>query len=92
MFTTNLKKVCEKPSYRRYWLAYSSSAIGFELVSFALMVVLFDLTRKAVSMGAFMGINMFCLVVFGPAAGIYIDRWDRKKIFIVCNILLALLI
>jgi len=92
MFTTNLKKVFEKPSYRRYWLAYSLSALGFELLSFALMVVLFDMTRKAVSMGAFMGIYMFSLVVFGPPAGIYIDRWNRKKIFIVCNVLLALLI
>jgi MFS family permease len=92
MFTTHLVKVFEKPSYRRYWLAYSLSALGFELVSFALMVVLFDITRKAVSMGAFMAIYMFSLVVFGPPAGICIDRWNRKKIFIVCNILLALLI
>jgi DHA3 family macrolide efflux protein-like MFS transporter len=92
MYTTHLAKVFEKPSYRRYWLAYSLSALGFELVSFALMVVLFDITRKAVSMGAFMAIYMFCLVVFGPPAGIYIDRWNRKKIFIVCNLLLALLI
>ena len=92
MFTAHLVKVFEKSSYRRYWLAYSLSALGFELVSFALMVVLFDITRKAVTMGAFMAIYMFCLVVFGPPAGIYIDRWNRKKIFIVCNILLALLV
>ena len=92
MFTTNLAKVFENPPYRRYWLAYSLSALGFELVSFALMVVLFDITRKAVTMGAFMAIYMFCLVVFGPPAGIYVDRWNRKKIFIVCNILLALFI
>jgi DHA3 family macrolide efflux protein-like MFS transporter len=92
MFTTHLAKVFEKPSYWRYWLAYSLSALGFELVSFALMVVLFDITRKAVTMGAFMAIYMFCLVVFGPPAGVYLDRWNRKKIFIVCNILLALLV
>lgn len=92
MFTTYLAKIFEKPSYRRYWLAYSLSVLGFELLSFVLMVVLFDITRKAVSMGAFMAIYMFCLVVFGPPAGIYIDRWNRKKIFIVCNLLLALLI
>jgi len=92
MFTTHLAKVFEKPSYRRYWLAYSLSALGFELVTFALMVVLFDITRKAVTMGAFMAIYMFCLVVFGPPAGVYLDRWNRKKIFIVCNILLALLV
>jgi MFS family permease len=92
MFTTQLARVFEKPSYRRYWVAYSLSALGFELVSFALMVVLFDITKKAVTMGAFMAIYMFCLVVFGPPAGIYIDRWNRKKIFIVCNMLLALLV
>jgi DHA3 family macrolide efflux protein-like MFS transporter len=92
MFTTYLAKVFENPSYRRYWLAYSLSALGFELVSFALMVVLFDITRKALNMGVFMAIYMFCLVVFGPPAGIFIDRWNRKKIFIVCNLLLALVV
>jgi MFS family permease len=92
MFTLHLAKAFERPAYRRYWLAYSLSALGFELVSFALMVILFDITRKAVTMGAFMGVYMFCLVVFGPPAGIYLDRWNRKKIFIVCNLLLALLI
>jgi MFS family permease len=92
MFTAHLAKAFEKPSYRRYWLAYSLSALGFELVTFALMVILFDITGTAVSMGVFTAIYMFCLVVFGPPAGIYIDRWNRKKIFIACNILLALVI
>lgn len=92
MFTTHLAKAFETPSYRRYWLAYSLSALGFELVSFALMVVLFDITRKALNMGVFMAIYLFCLVVFGPPAGIFIDRWNRKKIFIGCNLLLALLV
>ena len=92
MFTANLAKAFEKPSYRRYWLAYTLSALGFELVTFALMVVLFNITGTAVSMGVFTATYMFCLVVFGPLAGIYVDRWDRKKIFVVCNVLLALII
>jgi len=92
MFTTHLAKAFETPSYRRYWLAYGLSALGFELVSFALMVVLFDISRKALNMGVFMAIYLFCLVVFGPPAGIFIDRWNRKKIFIGCNLLLALLV
>jgi len=92
MFTTHLAKAFETPSYRRYWLAYSLSALGFELVSFALIVVLFDITKKALNMGVFMAIYMFCLVVFGPPAGVFIDRWNRKKIFIVCNLLLAFLV
>lgn len=82
-------KIMEKPAYWRYWLAYTLSTVGFELVSFALMVVLFDLMETALSMGVFMAIFMFCMVVFGPFAGVYIDRYDRKRIFILCNILLA---
>ena len=92
MFTTHLAKVFEKPPYWRYWLAYTLSAIGFELILFVLMVVLFDLMKTALSMGTFTAIFMFCLVVFGPFAGIYVDSWDRKKIFIACNVLLAVLI
>lgn len=92
MLVTQFEKVFEKPSYFMYWLAYSFSAIGFELILFALMVVLYDSMKTALSMGVFTAIFMFCLVVFGPIAGICVDRWERKKIFITCNVLLAVLI
>ncbi|PKN30945.1 MAG: hypothetical protein CVU64_00910 [Deltaproteobacteria bacterium HGW-Deltaproteobacteria-21] len=92
LFTSHFAKVFEKPSYWRYWLAYTLSAIGFELITFALMVVLFDLMKTSLSMGSFTAISMFCMVIFGPFVGIYVDAWDRKRIFLVCNILLAALI
>jgi MFS family permease len=56
------------------------------------MVVLFDKTKTALSMGTFAAIFMFCLVAFGPIAGICADRWERKNIFLVCNALLAVLV
>lgn len=92
MFITHFAKVFEKPLYWRYWLAYTLSAIGFELILFVLMVILFDLMKTALSMGTFTAIFMFCLVVFGPFAGVYVDRWDRKRIFMACNVFLAVLI
>jgi MFS family permease len=79
MLVTQFEKVFEKPSYFMYWLAYSFSAIGFELILFVLMVVLYDSMKTALSMGVFTAIFMFCLVVFGPIAGICVDRWERKK-------------
>ncbi len=92
MFLPQFAKVLEKTSYLRYWLAYSLSAIGFELILFAFMVVLFDSTKTGLSMGIFTAIFMLCLVVFGPIAGICVDRWERKNIFLTCNLLLAILI
>jgi NRE family putative nickel resistance protein-like MFS transporter len=92
MLLSQFAKVFEKSSYLRYWLAYTLSAIGFELILFVLMVVLFDRTKTALSMGTFTGIFMFCLVAFGPVAGICTDRWKRKNIFLVCNALLGILI
>lgn len=92
MFFPQFKKLFEKTSYLRYWVAYSLSAIGFELILFVFMVVLFDSMKTGLGMGIFTAIYMLCLVVFGPIAGICIDRWERKKIFFACNILLAILI
>jgi len=92
MFINHFVKIFEKPAYWRYWLAYTLSAIGFELILFVLMVVLFDLMKTALSMGTFTAIFMFCLVAFGPFAGVYVDRWNRKNIFIACNVLLGVLI
>jgi len=92
MLLGQFAKVFERSSYGRYWLAYTLSAIGFELILFVLMVVLFDRTKTALSMGTFTAIFMFCLVAFGPITGICADRWKRKNIFLVCNALLAVLI
>lgn len=92
MLLGQFAKVFEKSSYLRYWLAYTLSAIGFELILFVLMVVLFDRTKTALSMGTFTAIFMFCLVAFGPITGICADRWKRKNIFLVCNALLGILI
>lgn len=92
MFKSHFAKVFEKPPYWRYWLAYTLSAIGFELILFVLMVILFDLMKTALSMGTFTAIFMSCLVLFGPFAGVYVDRWDRKRIFMACNVFLAVLI
>ena len=92
MLLGQFAKVFEKGSYWRYWVAYTFSAIGFELILFVLMVVFFDRTKTGLSMGPFTAIFMFCLVAFGPIAGICADRWKRKSIFLVCNALLAVLI
>ena len=92
MLLGQFAKVFEKSSYLRYWLAYTLSAIGFELILFVLMVVLFDRTKTALSMGTFTAIFMFCLVAFGPITGICADRWKRKNIFLVCNALLGILV
>jgi MFS transporter, DHA3 family, macrolide efflux protein len=85
------KKVFKNPSYFLYWLSYSLSAIAFELLLFTLMVILFDATKTALGMGAFAAIFMSCMMVFGPMAGTCIDRWQRKRVFIACNLLLAAL-
>lgn len=79
MLIAQFVRVFEQISYLRYWLAYTLSAIGFELIQFVLMVVLFDSMKTALSMGTFTAIFMFCLVMFGPIAGICVDRWERKK-------------
>ena len=92
MFFAPFAKNLTTPFYRRYWLAYSLSAIGYELTLFVLMVVLYDLLNTAVSMGTFTAISMFCLVLFGPLAGICVDRFDRKGIFLAVNLMLAGLI
>jgi DHA3 family macrolide efflux protein-like MFS transporter len=92
MLLSQFSKIFEKSSYCRYWLAYTLSAIGFELILFVSMVVLFDLTKTALSMGTFAAIRSFCLLAFGPISGVCVDRWERKNIFLGCNALLAVVI
>jgi hypothetical protein len=62
MFIPQFAKVFEKTSYLRYWLTYSLSSIGFELILFTLIMVIFDSMKTGLSMGIFTAIYMFCLI------------------------------
>ncbi len=93
----DVRNVLGYPAFRRLWIALSLSSLGDWLGLLATTAIAADLTKKAggreaaaESAFAIGGVLIFRLmpaVVFGPFAGVFADRFDRRKTMVVCDLL-----
>lgn len=80
----------QNPLYRRYWWSQFVSLAGTWMQNVGSSLVVLSLTTSAIAIG---GINVAAalpLLIFGLAGGVIADRYDRRKILIVTQILMSL--
>ncbi len=88
--------VIRRGHFSKLWLAQLLSLIAQNLLNFALIIRVFDLTQGT----RFANVSVALLVLsfgipsvlFAAVAGVYVDHWDRKKVLVVSNLLRALLV
>jgi MFS family permease len=78
-------------NFRLLWLAQFVSAIGSGLASIAAAILVYRETDSALSVGIVLLVNSLPGLLVGLVAGVYVDRYDRKKIMIGADLLCALL-
>lgn len=80
----------EKP-FLYLWIGEIFTQIPTHLFNFFLILLVFNITHSntAVS-GAVLSFTVPA-IIFGSVAGVYVDRWGKKKVLIITNILRALL-
>ena len=85
-----------KNSLRRNILLYFTgrgvSTFGDELHKIALAWLMLELTGKASGLGSMMGIQEFSLGIFGLIAGIIVDKFSRKRIIVVSDLIQGLVV
>ncbi|MCD9624643.1 MFS transporter [Rhabdothermincola salaria] len=72
----------------RLWLVQLISATG-DWLAFSAIIVLATKVGGGAGAGAVSLVMAARIVpgfVFGPIAGVLVDRWDRKKVMVVCNL------
>lgn len=74
---------------RRLWLAQVVSELGDWLSLVALMQLIKQFSGSAQAAGLLIIIEMLPLVIFSPLGGIVADKFDRKKILIIADVLRA---
>ncbi len=78
-------------AYRRVWFGQLVSHTGSQITVVALFVQIYDLTGSAAAVGLVGLFQLVALVVASVGAGAIVDRLDRKKIILVCEICFAAL-
>jgi len=76
------------PAFFRLWLAQVASSLGDWLGLFAISAIAARIGGS--SAGAAIGIVLSARLVpgffLGPAAGVFVDRWDRKRVMVACDV------
>lgn len=74
------------------WTAQLVSTIGDALMALAASILIYRATNSALSVGLMLMATAAPSIFVGLIAGVFVDRVDRKRIMLVCEIVRALLV
>jgi dTMP kinase len=80
------------PAFFRLWLAQVVSATGdwIGLIAITALAANVSKTAEGVAIGLVLAARVAPGFFLAPLAGVLVDRWDRKKVMITCDIARAL--
>lgn len=88
--TSNLKnyiKVLGNRNLLKLWLAHAISTFGDWLIFIVLIQRIYKLSESNFAVGSLMIFKVLPALFLGSIAGVIIDRYDRKKIMIICDLI-----
>lgn len=68
------------------------SKLGDALFTFAIPWISYELTHSVIVMGSMYAVSVLPIVLFGPIIGVYIDRWDRRKLMMFADVTRGILV
>ncbi|MGZ6269962.1 MAG: MFS transporter [Candidatus Limnocylindrales bacterium] len=69
------------------WLSQASTQIGGNMVLYGLTVIMYSATRSSSAVSLLLLTFLVPAVAFSAVAGVYVDRFDRRLVLIVTNVL-----
>lgn len=80
------------PDFTLLWLGRTVSALGDAVRNIALVWLVKELTGSAVAMGLVMACSALPYLIFGLVAGAIVDRGDRRRLLIWCDLVSAVVV
>jgi predicted MFS family arabinose efflux permease len=84
--------VLRRRNFAFLWFGGLVSLLGDSMMGIALPFHVYQLTESALATGVVRMADALPSVLLGSVAGVFVDRWDRRRTMIVTNLLLALVI
>lgn len=79
--------VLRRRNFTLLWLAQLISELGSGFTLAAASVLIYRLTGSALNVGLLMIATAVPSLFVGPIAGVFVDRWDRRRTMIVADLL-----
>ncbi len=84
--------VLHSPTFVVLWSSEALSLIGDRLIMVALVALVYDRTGSASAVGLLMLLKAIPALALGGLAGAFADRWNRKWIMVIANLIQGLLV
>jgi MFS family permease len=81
--------IFRKRDFRFLWTGQLVSTIGSSLTDLAAGILIFERTHSALAVGLMLMATAIPSLVVGLIAGVFVDRFDRKKIMIASDLIRA---
>lgn len=81
--------VLRNGNFLRLWLAQLVTQVGGNMVLYGLTVLIYSATNSNAAVSVLLLTFLVPAVIFSAVAGVYVDRWDRRLVLIVTNLLRA---
>jgi MFS family permease len=89
---TAYRRLFRNKSFTALWLGQTISFIGDYFLWLAVPILVEQLTGSSLLLGLSLIFNALPMLLLGPVAGVFVDRWDRRRTMIVADLLRALLV
>ena len=86
LLKTQLFSVLEFKDFKNIWLSQVFSQIALNMVTFALVLHIYELTNSATSIAMVMFASAIPVAIFGPFSGAIADRVNYRKILLFTGI------
>lgn len=86
MMGSGIFRVLSNRSFLFLWLAEVFSQIAFNMVNFILIIIVYELANSSTAVSGLILSFTIPAITFGIIAGVYVDRWDKKKVLFLTNV------
>lgn len=86
------RRLVRNRSFMALWLGQTVSFIGDYFYWLAVPIMVERLTGSALMVGLSVISTALPMLVLGPVAGVFVDRWDRRRTMLVSDLLRGLLV
>jgi MFS family permease len=89
---TPYRQLFRNRSFLALWLGQTISFVGDYFYWLAIPIMVERLTGSALQVGLSVMASALPMLLLGPVAGVFVDRWDRKRTMIVADVLRGMLV
>ena len=86
--TNVTEKAFDSPSFFRLWIAQVISATGdwLGLLAISILAIRVGSGNEGAALSLVLGARIAPGFFVGPLAGVFVDRWNRKRVMVFCDI------